>query len=138
MESCSVKTEQLQRIEDSEERDDYVEIGIVKYPCYLESSLFGLTELFTVANRFARSHEDKQHSVIRVTHWQASPTNRTRIELVFDSHPGVGRSVPRILIAPPSIAEPISSGAAAPYVKVVFRRERPGNERELIRFHNVH
>ena len=65
MESCSVKTEQLQRIEDSEERDDYVEIGIVKYPCYLESSLFGLTELFTVANRFARSHDDKQHSVIR-------------------------------------------------------------------------
>jgi hypothetical protein len=96
MESCSVKTEQLQRIEDSEGRDDYVEIGIVKYPCYLESSLFGLTELFTVANQFARSHEDKQHSVIRVTHWQASPTNRTRIELVFDSHPGVGRSVPRI------------------------------------------
>lgn len=25
-----MKTEQLQRIEDSEERDDYVEIGIVK------------------------------------------------------------------------------------------------------------
>lgn len=92
MESCSVKTEQLLRIEDSEEREDYVEVGIVKYPCYLGSSLFGLTELFTVANRFARSHKDKQHSVIRVTHWQASPTNRTRIELVFDSHPEVGRT----------------------------------------------
>ena len=34
-----------------EEHDDYVEIGIVKYPDYLESGLFGLTELFTVANR---------------------------------------------------------------------------------------
>ena len=49
-----MKTEQLQRIEDSEERDDYVEIGIVRHPSYLESGLFGKTELFTVANRFTK------------------------------------------------------------------------------------
>jgi hypothetical protein len=36
----------------------YIEIGIVKYPGYLESAVFGFTELFTVANRFASSHED--------------------------------------------------------------------------------
>jgi transcriptional regulator GlxA family with amidase domain len=40
---------------------------------------------------------------------------------MFDSHPGVGRSVPRILIAPPSITEPISSEAAAPYVNWLVR-----------------
>ena len=40
-----MKTEQNPDIEDFKEQDDYVEIGIVKYPDYLESSLFGLTEL---------------------------------------------------------------------------------------------
>jgi hypothetical protein len=44
-ESCAMKTEQNPDIEDFKEQDDYVEIGIVKYPDYLESSLFGLTEL---------------------------------------------------------------------------------------------
>jgi transcriptional regulator GlxA family with amidase domain len=116
-----MKTKLLPCLEVFAERDDYVEIGIVKYPDYLESGLFGLTELFAVANRFAMSHKDKQHSVIRVTHWQASPTNPTRIELVFDSHPGASRSVPRILISPPSITEPISSEAATPYVNWLVR-----------------
>ena len=44
-ESCAMKTEQDPCIEDFKEHDDCVEIGIVKYPDYLESSLFGLTEL---------------------------------------------------------------------------------------------
>jgi transcriptional regulator GlxA family with amidase domain len=116
-----MKTGQLPCIENFEQRADHVEIGIVKYPNYLESGLFGMTELFTVANRFAGSHKDKQHSVIRVTHWQASPTDRTRVELVFDSHPRVSRGVPRILISPPSITKPISSEAAAPYVNWLVR-----------------
>ena len=44
-ESCAMKTEQDPCIEDFKGHDDYVEIGIVKYPDYLESSLFRLTEL---------------------------------------------------------------------------------------------
>lgn len=93
----------------------YVEIGIVKYPGYLESAVFGFTELFTVANRFASSHVATLHPVIRVTHWQASLGTPRQVDLVFDSHPGIGRGVPWILIAPPSLATPISSEAATPY-----------------------
>jgi hypothetical protein len=59
----------------------YVEIGIVKYPDYLESAVSGFTELFTVANRFASSHEDTQHSFIRVTHWQVSPGKPKQVGL---------------------------------------------------------
>jgi hypothetical protein len=44
-ESWAMKTEQDPCIEDFKGHDDYVEIGIVKYPDYLESSLFRLTEL---------------------------------------------------------------------------------------------
>jgi transcriptional regulator GlxA family with amidase domain len=100
------------------EKNAYVEIGIVKYPLYLASAVSGLTEFFIVANRFASSNEEAGRPIIRVTHWEASLRNPKRIEPVFDSHPGIGRGVPRILIAPPSIIiEPISSEAAAPYAR---------------------
>jgi transcriptional regulator GlxA family with amidase domain len=105
----------------------YVEIGIVKYPGYLESAVFGFTELFTVANRFASSHEDRLHPVIRVTHWQASLGKPRQVDLVFDSHPGIGRGVPWILIAPPSIAKPISSEAATPYAIWLARLHARGS-----------
>jgi transcriptional regulator GlxA family with amidase domain len=106
--------------------DAHTEIGIVKYPGYLESAVFGFTELFTVANRFASSREDT-HPFIRVTHWQASPEQSRQVGLVFDSHPGISRGVPRILIAPPSIAEPISSEAAKPYATWLARLHARGS-----------
>ena len=120
-----MKAEKLQCIENSKERDDYAEIGIVKYAGYLESSLFGLTELFFVANRFAGTHKDKRHSVIRVTHWQASAADPAQVELVFDSHPEISRTEPRIIISPPSIA-PIPSEAAAPYADWLVRLHARG------------
>jgi hypothetical protein len=43
--SCAIETERDPCIEDFKGHDDYVEIGIVTCPDYLESSLFGLTEL---------------------------------------------------------------------------------------------
>jgi transcriptional regulator GlxA family with amidase domain len=104
-----------------------VEVGIVKYPDHLESAVFGLTELFTVANRFTRSQANLQRSFIRVTHWQASTMNGKRVELVFDSHPGIRRGVPRVLIAPPSIAKPISTEAAAPYANWLARLHSRGS-----------
>jgi transcriptional regulator GlxA family with amidase domain len=105
----------------------HVEIGIVKYPEYLESALFGFTELFTVANRFASAHEDTKHSFIRVTHWKASPVKPRQVDLVFDSHPEIGRAAPRILIAPPSIAKPISSEAAKAYALWLARFHAHGS-----------
>ncbi len=75
----------------------HVEIGIVKYPECLKSAIFGFTELFTVANRFADSHEETHRPFIRVTHWQASPVKPGKMDLIFDSHPGISRSVPRII-----------------------------------------
>lgn len=111
----------------TKKHNTHVEIGIVKYPGYLESAVFGFTELFTVANRFAGSHEDRPLPFIRVTHWQASPGKAGQVELVFESHPAVGRSVPWILIAPPSIAQPLSSEDAKPYVSWLTRLHARGS-----------
>jgi transcriptional regulator GlxA family with amidase domain len=108
-------------------RSSYVEIGIIKYPGYLESSVLGLTELFTVANRFANSHVDTQLPVIRVTHWQGSPQDPRRIKRIFDSHTGARDVVPRILIAPSSLVRPISQEEAAPYAAWLNRSHAHGS-----------
>jgi transcriptional regulator GlxA family with amidase domain len=49
------------------------------------------------------------------------------VNLVFDSHPGIGRGVPWILIAPPSIAKPISSEAAKHYAIWLARLHARGS-----------
>ena len=98
-----------------------LEIGIVVYPDCLASAVLGLTEFFMVANRYANCHKETQGLSIRVTHWRTSLRGGRRIQCVYDSHRGMGRGAPCILIAPPSIANPISSEAAAPYVDWLAR-----------------
>jgi transcriptional regulator GlxA family with amidase domain len=104
-----------------------LEIGIVIYPDCLESAVFGLTEFFLVANRYANCHKETQGLSIRVTHWRSSPRAGKRIQCVYDSHRGMGRGTPRILIAPPSIGNPISSEEAAPYVDWLARLHARGS-----------
>jgi transcriptional regulator GlxA family with amidase domain len=104
-----------------------LEIGIVVYPDCLASAVHGLTECFMVANRYANCHKETQGLSIRVTHWRTSLRGGKRIECVYDSHPGMGRGAPCILIAPPSIADPISSEAAAPYADWLARLHARGS-----------
>jgi transcriptional regulator GlxA family with amidase domain len=103
------------------------EVGILRYPGCSESSVFGLTELFVVANRFIRLPEDAQTPVTRVSHWQASEQHPRRIERVFDTHPGRRQGAFRILIAPASIARPISRDESAPFAKWLARHHHRGS-----------
>jgi transcriptional regulator GlxA family with amidase domain len=109
------------------QRDVCPEIGIIVYPECLTSAVLGLTEFFMVANRYANCHKETQGLSIRVTHWQTSLRGGKRIQCVYDSHRGIGRGVPSILIAPPSIADPISSEAATPYVGWLSRLHSRGS-----------
>ena len=109
------------------EQTSYVEVGIIKYPGYLESSVLGLTELFTVANRFVTSDMNAQHPIIRVTHWEGSPRNPRHIQRTFDSHQGARHAAPRILIAPASLARPIAQEEAAPYAAWLNRLHAHGS-----------
>lgn len=88
--------------------------------------MLGLTEFFVVANNYAKLHKETQGLSIRVTHWQTSLRGGKRIQRVYDSHRGMGRSEPRIVIAPPSIANPISNEAASPYVDWLTRLHARG------------
>src|SRR5260370_12333434 len=80
-----------------------------------------------VANRYANCTKETQGLSIRVTHWRTSLRGGKRIECVYDSHRGMSRGAPCILIAPPSIADPISSEAAAPYADWLARWHARGS-----------
>lgn len=103
------------------------EVGIIRYPGCLDSSVFGLTELFVVANRFVNLPKGAQIPETRVSHWEASVQHPGRIERVFDTHPGRRQVASRILIAPASIARPISHDEAAPYAKWLAQHHRRGS-----------
>lgn len=72
------------------------EIGLLIYPDCQLSAIYGLTDLFRIANDWG----DARHA-IRVSHWQAGPEG---VACIFDSHPGPHRL--SHVIAPPSIVMP--------------------------------
>lgn len=107
-------------------KESYVEIGILLYPHALLSAVHGLTEQFFVANQLAGRHEGMQRSLIRVTHWKEGE-KKNAIQRVFDTHPAEPKGEgPRILIAPPSIDQPITGEAAAPYAAWLARQHEAG------------
>ncbi|GID03292.1 GlxA family transcriptional regulator [Pseudomonas sp. 008] len=92
---------------------DLIEVGILHYPGVQMAAVLGLADLFTVAQRIAGGHVTSGMAALRVSHWQQqdSENDLVRIE---DSHPAA-TTMPNVLILPPSLEEPISPEAAAPY-----------------------
>ncbi|MFO3797308.1 MAG: GlxA family transcriptional regulator, partial [Anaerolineales bacterium] len=61
------------------------EIALLLYPGCQMAAIYGLTDLFRIANEWAAyPHEDNRHSRIRVTHWQLDPMLGS-IECCWDS-----------------------------------------------------
>lgn len=96
-----------------EKKENLAEIGIVIYPDALVSAVYGLTDLFGVANRLAAGHEGFRRPHIRVTHWRATDDGRD-IACVYDTHEGRPHDL-MMLVAPPTLGEPISKAAAVPF-----------------------
>lgn len=101
---------------------DSVEIGIVLYPEALDSAVYGLTEMCAVANHIAAGHEGMKRPRLRVTHWRDDGNG---VRCVYDSE-GQSGGRPHFLIAPPSLGQPISKDAAAPYAQWVKARHAEG------------
>lgn len=90
-----------------------IEIGVVLYPDVQMAAVFGLSDLFLLANKVA-SQRDNNVPILRVSHWKLKDEDNTLIR-VYDSHPAK-TSLPNVLIVPPSLAQPISSEHAQCYV----------------------
>lgn len=101
-----------------------IEIGILIYPGAQQAAVLGLTDLFTFARRAAIERAAPGATELRITHWQLHSPKQVPIR-VHDTVPGPG-GVPKVLVLPPSLEEPISPEAAAPYVDWLRHQHRQG------------
>lgn len=85
--------------------ENIVEVALLIYPDCQLAAIYGLTDLFRIANESATyPHEDNHHNHIRVTHWQLD-SGKGSIECCWDSD-FIGAHSPVFVIAPPSVAKP--------------------------------
>ncbi|WP_198148246.1 DJ-1/PfpI family protein [Elstera litoralis] len=89
-----------------------LEIGILRYPGAQLAAIYGLTDLFALANRRAEALLTETGPRLRVSHWQADVGE---IGCTFDTHPGPVNK-PAFLLMPPALGDPIAPEAAAPLV----------------------
>ena len=83
------------------------EIALVLYQDSLLSAIYGLTDLFQIANLMASRHTELQRPNLRVTHWKH---DGNKIACVYDTHPGTPND-PVAVILPPSMIEPVPQQA---------------------------
>lgn len=90
-----------------------VEIGIVIYHGAQMAAVLGLTDLFGVADRQARSkRDDREAPLLRITHWQGEPTAAP--VRIFDTVADA-ETVPAVVILPPALGDPIARETAGLY-----------------------
>ena len=101
-----------------------IEIGIVLYPHAQMATVLGLTDLFALADKIANRHGSDAGPMLRLTHWQWDDSEKS-LARVYDSVPSE-TGTPAVLILPPSLEEPISAQAAAPYRDWLIARHKAG------------
>ncbi|MDP9807547.1 transcriptional regulator GlxA family with amidase domain [Rhizobium tibeticum] len=101
------------------------EIGILLYPNVQLAAVYGLTDLFNLANRFATARQSSGSPALRVSHWRGEEVSAA-VERVFDTAPGTPPGSPTVLILPPSFGEPMTSEEAAPLARWLCERHAEG------------
>ena len=87
-----------------------IEIGLVIYPGAQQAAIFGLTDLFAVANQSAMAYQQVREPVLRVSHWQLEQAAGSAGK-VFDSYPEGEQGTLTALILPPALGEPVPPDA---------------------------
>ncbi|RQR32715.1 GlxA family transcriptional regulator [Burkholderia sp. Bp9143] len=101
-----------------------MEIGIVLYPGVQLAAVHGLTDLFDVADRFAKQHHREEKAFLRVSQWQIEEPGATPVRSPSNEN---GANVPPdVLILPPSLGGPVSQEDAALFVDWLVNRHRVG------------
>lgn len=90
-----------------------IEIGILLYPGAQAATVLGLTDLFAFAQRIASEQAEPGTPALRISQWQIQTPGSAPVR-VQDSLPG-SSTTPAVMILPPSLEEPITPCAAAPY-----------------------
>lgn len=86
------------------------EIALLIYPDSLLSAIYGLTDLFHVANTCLAKHPDTQRTPIRISHWKQDPNVSNDVNCIYDTHAG-SPNAPMMIVCPPSLIEPVPTQA---------------------------
>lgn len=89
-----------------------LEIGLLLYPGVQLAAVYGLGDLFGVANNMAASQAREGVDRLRVSHWQVDEAGQVR--RVFDSLPQAD-GMPQVVILPPCLDAAAGYALDAPY-----------------------
>jgi transcriptional regulator GlxA family with amidase domain len=78
------------------------EIGLLLYPDCQLSAIYGLTDLFRIANEMAQKADAPTARAVRVSHWRQEGRE---ISCIFDTEPGGEHALTHV-ITPPSLVVP--------------------------------
>lgn len=76
------------------------EIGLLAYPDVQLAALYGLTDLFAIADRIARERREGSGPLLRVSHWECDAKGQ------IHNRDGEDDAIPGMIILPPSLAKP--------------------------------
>lgn len=105
---------------------DATEIAILLYQNHQSSAVYGLMDLFEIANRYVAEYLPQQKKFIRVSHWRVKNQKKSEMECVYDSHADLGSSKPTFVIVPPSLNNLISAQDAVPWADWVNKQHKSG------------
>ena len=100
------------------------EIGILVYPGSQLAAVYGLTDLFVIANRIACERQPRPSPALVVSHWGLNKPG-DRVERTFSTH-RAGGGAPTVLIVPPTLGEAPAKRDAATVSRWLKRRYADG------------
>ncbi|WP_454815197.1 GlxA family transcriptional regulator [Labrys neptuniae] len=83
------------------------EIGLLAYPDVQLAALYGLADLFAIADRIARERREGSGPLLRVSRWECDDSGQVR------NRDGDDSAIPSMIILPPSLARPPSEAWTA-------------------------
>ncbi|WP_079203534.1 GlxA family transcriptional regulator [Pseudomonas sp. CC6-YY-74] len=94
------------------------QVGILVYPGAQRAAVYGLTDMFTVANKMRREHLALDLPEIRTCHWQLDAQGF--MACIEDSHPQTDHT-PTVIIVPPCLGEQPDALTARPFIASLKR-----------------
>ncbi|MBU1329685.1 MAG: helix-turn-helix domain-containing protein [Gammaproteobacteria bacterium] len=90
------------------------QVGILLYPGVQRAAVYGLSDIFTVANQLRREHAATHLPEIQVNHWQLDAQG-----LVTCADAPTGTHCPAIVIVPPCLGDHLDALTARPFIPAI-------------------
>lgn len=102
-----------------------IEIGLACDAGTSNAGVYGLTDLFSYAGKFAaKRHGDPAPSAVRITHWRADD-DATDVRCTYDSCPGAAHAL-SLLVIPGNVQAPEKTETASPLLPWLREKHAQG------------